>query len=128
MVLLTIITAKLNAQSLTWLGTLGGNTSSASDVSDDGSVVAGVAQDSGGLNKAFVWQRITGKLTGLGTFGGNYSSAAGVTGNGGTIAGTARDSLFEYRAFFSVNFIKTDLDLTRNGSTYANGISHAGST
>jgi len=128
MILFLVITAELHGQSLIWLGTLGGNMSGASDVSDNGSEVVGSAQDSGGIYEAFLWQRANGKLTSLGTFGGNYSGAAGITGNGGTIAGTARNLSFENRAFYAINLIKTDLDLTRSGSTWANSISHAGGT
>ncbi len=45
----------LNAQSLTWLGTLGGNSSVAYDVSVKGQVV-GVAKDRLGFDIAFVWE------------------------------------------------------------------------
>jgi probable HAF family extracellular repeat protein len=43
------------SQSLTWLGTLGGDWSEAFGVSADGSVVVGVAQNAAGYDRAFRW-------------------------------------------------------------------------
>ncbi|MEP0861174.1 MAG: T9SS type A sorting domain-containing protein [Ignavibacterium sp.] len=45
----------INSQSLTWLGTLGGETSIAYDVSDDGTIVVGWSENSQGDTRAFIW-------------------------------------------------------------------------
>ncbi len=47
--------ASLNAQSLTWLGTLGGDWSWASGVSADGTVVVGGDRNASGSPRAFRW-------------------------------------------------------------------------
>jgi probable HAF family extracellular repeat protein len=75
-------------QSLTWLGTLGGNISSALDVSADGSVVVGVAQDSNGFYRPFRWTP-GGGMQDLGTLGGRHGEATRVSPNGATIVGSA---------------------------------------
>jgi len=76
------------SQSLTWLGTLGGNISSAHDVSADGSVVVGVAQDSNGFYRPFRWTP-GGGMQDLGTLGGRHGEATRVSPNGATIVGSA---------------------------------------
>jgi probable HAF family extracellular repeat protein len=76
------------SQSLTWLGTLGGDISSAHDVSADGSVVVGVAQDSNGFYRPFRWTP-GGGMQDLGTLGGRHGEATRVSPNGATIVGTA---------------------------------------
>jgi len=76
------------SQSLTWLGTLGGNISSAHDVSADGSVVVGVARDSNGFYRPFRWTP-GGGMQDLGTLGGRHGEAMQVSSNGATIVGTA---------------------------------------
>ncbi|AFH50015.1 Putative membrane protein [Ignavibacterium album JCM 16511] len=125
--LLTPFFIKVNAQSLTWLGTLGGNTSEASDVSSDGSTVVGTTQDSGGMYIGFAWQDFTGSMVNLGTLGGNYSGAAGVSDFGANIAGTTRDSLFKTRAFIYANGVMFDIDpLGLFEHVYANDISPDG--
>ena len=122
--ILSLITARLDAQSLTWLGTLGGNTSRATDVSNDGTIVVGASKDSTVKNKAFVWQHSSG-LNSLGTLGGLESSAAGVSEDG-RITGTAQDSLGRTRAFVYINGVMQDLDPFRFTDTYANDISPQG--
>ena len=76
------------SQTLTWLGTLGGNISSAHGVSADGSVVVGVAQDSNGFYRPFRWTP-GGGMQDLGTLGGRHGAAMRVSPNGATIVGTA---------------------------------------
>jgi len=76
------------SQTLTWLGTLGGDISSAQDVSADGSVVVGVAQDSNGFYRPFRWTP-RGGMQDLGTLGGRHGAAMRVSPNGATIVGTA---------------------------------------
>jgi probable HAF family extracellular repeat protein len=76
------------SQSLTWLGTLGGNISSAHDVSADGSVVVGVARGSNGFYRPFRWTP-GGGMQDLGTLGGRHGEATRVSPNGATIVGAA---------------------------------------
>ncbi|GIV04528.1 MAG: hypothetical protein KatS3mg016_0103 [Fimbriimonadales bacterium] len=57
------------AQSLTWLGTLGGGLSYANGVSSDGAVVVGWAHNASGLCRAFRWTS-SGGMQDLGTLGG----------------------------------------------------------
>ena len=76
------------SQTLTWLGTLGGNISSAHDVSADGSVVVGVARDSNGFYRPFRWTP-RGGMQDLGTLGGRHGEATRVSPNGATIVGAA---------------------------------------
>jgi len=76
------------SQPLTWLGTLGGDISSAHDVSADGSVVVGVARDSNGFYRPFRWTP-GGGMQDLGTLGGRHGEAVRVSPNGATIMGTA---------------------------------------
>jgi len=85
---LSLIATASWSQSLTWLGTLGGNISSAQDVSADGSVVVGVAQDSNGFYRPFRWTP-GGGMQDLGTLGGRHGEAVRVSPNGATIVGTA---------------------------------------
>ncbi|BDQ02637.1 T9SS type A sorting domain-containing protein [Ignavibacterium sp.] len=91
MTLLSLILffTKVNAQSLTWLGTLGGETSNAYDVSDDGTIVVGESETYGGNTRAFIWTPGTGMqpLTNLQ----NISSwAVHISSDGNSVIGTAR--------------------------------------
>jgi probable HAF family extracellular repeat protein len=69
------------------LGTLGGTWSDASDVSADGAVVVGVAQNAAGGGRAFRWQN--GVMQNLGTLGGSNSRAYGVSADGSVVVGWA---------------------------------------
>lgn len=73
------------AQSLTWLGTLGGSQSGATGVSADGSVVVGWAAEASNAWKAFRWQN--GVMQNLGTLGGLESAANGVSADGNVVVG-----------------------------------------
>ena len=53
--ILSLITARLDAQSLTWLGTLGGESSTAYAVSDDGNVIVGGTENLEGSSRGFIW-------------------------------------------------------------------------
>ena len=75
------------AQSLIWLGTLGGSYSEALGVSADGSVVVGISRDAAGQNRAFRWT-LSGGIQDLGTLPGN-SGAWAVSADGGVVVGAA---------------------------------------
>jgi probable HAF family extracellular repeat protein len=86
------------SQSLTWLGTLGGNQSGARGVSADGSVVVGWARNAGGQLRAFRWTA-SGGMQDLGTLGGSDSEAWGVSADGAVVVGRADNAAGRYRAF-----------------------------
>ncbi|GBC91602.1 hypothetical protein HRbin15_00056 [bacterium HR15] len=84
------------AQTLTWLGNLGGYPNSgARDVSpygpngiSDGPTVVGWASSTVFYDHAFRWTS-AGGMQDLGTFGGNWSSAYGISADGTTVVGEA---------------------------------------
>ncbi len=84
---------------MTDLGTLGGDYSYAYDVSDDGMVVVGEAYVATNSEwRAFRWTPANG-MQDLGTLGGNYAYAYAVSGDGKVIAGYAHTSSGQGRAF-----------------------------
>lgn len=97
MILLSI-TAKLNAQSLTWIGTLSGNWSEAYAVSADGSFVVGRASDANGNPHAFRWTATTG-IQDIGTLGGDWSESTDISADGSVIVGWSYDSTSIFRVF-----------------------------
>jgi len=87
------------SQSLTWLGVLpGGYDSWAWDVSADGSVVVGGADDAAWQGRAFVWTLATG-MQNIGTLGGDWSEAYGVSADGSVIVGGSSNAAGQERAF-----------------------------
>ena len=85
------------SQSLTWLGSLGGNIIP-HGVSADGSVVVGEAHLPSGFWRAFRWTQATG-MQDLGTLGGYFSLAYGVSANGSVVVGYAYNAAGQWRAF-----------------------------
>jgi probable HAF family extracellular repeat protein len=86
------------SQSLTWLGTLGGNRSYAYGVSADGAVVVGRAENAAWSSRAFRWTA-SGGMQDLGTLGGNWSAASGVSADGAVVVGSAWNANWLSRAF-----------------------------
>ncbi len=86
------------AQRLIWLGTLGGDQSSASGVSANGAVVVGTARNASGQARAFRWTIDEG-MRDLGTLGGAESEALGVSADGNVIVGSAHNAQ-QYRLPF----------------------------
>ncbi len=82
-----------SAQTLTWLGTLGGSSGGALSVSADGTVVVGYAANASNSDRAFRWTAATG-MQDLGLLGGTWSGANGVSADGTVVVGEAY-----YRAF-----------------------------
>lgn len=87
-----------SAQTLTWLGTLGGGYSVARDVSADGRVVVGWAENASGQRRAFRWTQ-AGGMKDLGTLGGIDSRAFDVSADGRVVVGEALNASGQYRAF-----------------------------
>jgi len=77
------------------IGNLGGSSSSASDVSDNGSSICGTSYISAGDPYAFRWDQDSGMVN-IGTF---YSFARGISGDGNTITGSETGSAGLHRAF-----------------------------
>lgn len=93
-----IISETVKAQSLTWIGTLGGETSLALGLNNDGSVVVGESDDVFGDLKAFIWTPSTG-IQNLNTLQNIKSWAYDVSPDGIIIIGTGHVSTFNYQAF-----------------------------
>jgi probable HAF family extracellular repeat protein len=87
------------SQSLTWLGTLGGDRSYAYGVSADGAVVVGAAQNAAWQWRAFRWTA-SGGMQNLGTLPGGYDSFANaVSADGAVVFGRAYNAAGRIRAF-----------------------------
>jgi probable HAF family extracellular repeat protein len=118
----------IDAQSLTWLGTLGGNASVAYGVSDNGTVV-GMARNALGQQRAFRWQ-CGGPMVDLGTLGGPESIAYDISADGSTIVGTARisNSSTTWQAFKYQSGVMTNLgSLVPLSTSVARSVSADGS-
>jgi probable HAF family extracellular repeat protein len=86
------------SQSLTWLGTLGGDRSYAYGVSADGAVVVGSAKNAAGEYRAFRWTA-SGGMQDLGTLGVCCSRAYGVSADGSVVVGWSYNAAGQLRAF-----------------------------
>jgi probable HAF family extracellular repeat protein len=87
------------SQSLTWLGVLpDGRYSYAFDVSADGAVVVGEAENVAGQFRAFRWTA-AGGMQDLGTLGGRESLAYAVSADGAVVVGWAHNAAGQGRAF-----------------------------
>ena len=93
-----VTSIQADAQTLTDLGTAGGNSSLANAVSADGSVVVGWADNASGQDRAFRWTS-AGGMENLGTLGGDYSSAKAVSADGSVVVGQADNSVGNDIAF-----------------------------
>lgn len=112
-----------SAQSLIWLGTLGGNASEAYKVSADGSTVVGRSRDSQGWWHAFRWTAQEG-MQDLGTLGTRYSEAHGVSADGSVVVGDSEGRAFYWTAQSGMR----DLGTLRGGDySSAFGVSADGS-
>jgi probable HAF family extracellular repeat protein len=99
-VVITLLNCTGYAQqaTLTWLGSLGGGTSEARGVSDDGSVVVGVSKNGNGSTRAFRWTAANG-IQSLSTLGGDASEATGISSDGSKIVGWSYVDNSKYKAF-----------------------------
>lgn len=127
-IMLLFLPLVTNAQSLTWLGTLGSESSEAYAVSDDGTTVVGQIRISSGESRAVKWSASTGLqiLNGLQNIN---SWARAVSSDGSIIVGTAQENVrlafrciqnnpFEYLAPLGGSGFNTSqaFDLSADGS------------
>ena len=115
------------SQSLTWLGTLpGGSSSYAYGVSADGRVVVGLATNPAGWSRAFRWTA-AGGIQDLGTLGGDSSNASGVSADGRVVVGGAENAARYLRAFrWTQVGGMVDLSTLSVGYSVARGVSADG--
>ena len=114
------------SQSLTWLGTLGGNRSEAFGVSADGAVVVGRARNAAGQWRAFRWTA-SGGMQDLGTLGGDDSEAYGVSADGAVVVGWANNAAGYPRAIrWTVDGGMQDLGTLGGNWSVAFGVSADG--
>jgi probable HAF family extracellular repeat protein len=108
---------------LTWLGTLGGNSSWAWGVSADGSVVVGMAVNAAGKGRAFRWTAARG-MQDLGTLpGGDESWADAVSADGSVVVGISGGRAFRWTAARGMQ----DLGTLGGDWSWAHGVSADGS-
>lgn len=95
-----------SAQSLTWIGTLGGNASRAHAISDDGSVLTGFAVSSSGHTIPVNWSN--GAFTDLGDLGIEHGWSLGLSGDGAVAVGFSGSSGFRWSSGAMTPFGTTD--------------------
>lgn len=84
------------AQSLTWIGTLGGSASRAHAISDDGSILTGFATSSSGHVIPINWSG--GVFTDLGDLGVEHGWSLGISGDGSVAVGFSGSSAYRWSA------------------------------
>jgi probable HAF family extracellular repeat protein len=100
---------------ITDLGSLGGTTSSASDINASGQVTE-VSNASVGFSRAFLWDPVMG-MRDLGTLGGGESLGYGINASGQVTGTIITAGNFAYRAFLWDGMSMLDLnDLIAPGS------------
>ncbi len=106
------------------LGTLGGSFSVATDITPNGTRVAGYSLTSGGGDEhAFLWQN--GVMKDLGTLGGRSSRASGIN-QAGVIVGSSQNAAGNDRPVMWRNGVITDLGTLGGESGWASGINSRG--
>jgi probable HAF family extracellular repeat protein len=109
------------------LGTLGGSTSIAYGVSNDGTIVVGTSTNGSNVSRAFRWTD-AGGMTDIGTLGGNTAEAYRISGDGSTIVGISETGIGRINAFKWTNSGMINLGTLGGNYSQANGVSFDGST
>ena len=110
---------------MTDLGTLGGEAAFGEDVSDNGQIVVGVADNANGNGHAFRWKSSTGMVD-LGTLGGGSSAAWGVSSNGNAVVGQSYINATVQHAFRWTSGGMLDLGTLGAGDSVAYDVSGDG--
>lgn len=103
------------------LGTLGGNSTTATDISSDGSVIVGYSYDSTNAPYAFRW--VSG--SGMENIGKYYSFARAVSGDGNTVTGSETGAAGLHRAFRWTSSSGFEFNIAGN-FTYGLAVSYDG--
>ena len=103
------------------LGTLGGNSTTATDISSDGSVIVGYSYDSTNVPYAFRW--VSG--SGMENIGKYYSFARAVSGDGNTVTGSETGAAGLHRAFRWTSSSGFEFNIAGN-FTYGLAVSYDG--
>lgn len=115
----------VSAQSMTDLGTLGGETH-ADAVSANGSIIAGYSKYNNGEQHAFKYSG--GIMTDLGTLGGTYAGVNAISADGSVIVGASTTSSGDLRGFSYSNGSMSNLGaLQGSGYSYTTDVSGDGS-
>lgn len=108
---------------MTDLGTLGGSTSFANGINDEG-VIVGDSYTAGNADHAFSYSN--GKMTDLGTLGGSSSQATGINNTGTIVGSSATTGDTTSHAFSYSNGVMTDLGTIGSLPSYATAINSTG--
>ena len=114
-----------NIITMTDIGTLGGDASVATGVSDDGLIVVGQSLDIDGNDNAFKYDGST--MVSLGDLGGGYSYARAVSGDGLIVVGESTTAEAAFHAFKYDGSTMTDLGDLGGDYSIAYGASYDGS-
>ena len=98
LIIFITISIRINSQSFTWLGTLGGDESEAFAVSNDGSIVVGESKNSNDEDRAFRWT-VSGGMQTLSGTSNIESMASSISSDGTIIVGTTEDEFGTEKAF-----------------------------
>ncbi len=110
---------------MTDLGTLGGNYSTATGISADGSAVTGYSSNGAGQMIAFRW--IGGVMTSLGHLGGNDSVALSISADGSAVIGYSTNGGGQQHAFRWTGGVMTDLGTLGGNYSVSRDVSADGS-
>jgi probable HAF family extracellular repeat protein len=109
---------------ITYLGTLGGTYSNASEVNDS-AVVTGTSQTGGGQDHGFVWTALQG-MQDIGTLGGSSSGAGSINAIGQVVGQSQIAGDTAWHAFLFGGALMQDLGTLGGTNSYGNDINALG--